>query len=107
GATHGILAYGSTDFAIPEVRHNLAEKGLKTDYLRLRAIPFTKDVEDFFNTHEKVFVVEQNRDAQLATLLKNEYPQFHGKLVSILQYDGMPVTPSHLTNEIASKENLV
>jgi len=107
GAKHGILAYGSTDSAIPEIRHLLNEKGLKTNYLRLRALPFTKEVGEFFEIHEKVFVIEQNRDAQLATLLKDVHPEYHTKLVSILQYDGMPVTPATLAQEIANKEKLV
>ena len=107
GSKCGILAYGSTDFAIPEVRHILEEKGLKTNYLRLRALPFTKEVEDFFAANEKVYVVEQNRDAQVATLLKAEHPEYFNKLVSVLQYDGMPATPAYLAKDIATKENLV
>lgn len=107
GAKHGILAFGSTDFAIPEVRFMLTQKGLKTNYLRLRALPFTKEVDEFIERHDKVFVVEQNRDAQMATLLKSEYPAAATKFVSILQYDGMPITPTHVFKEIAAKENMV
>ncbi len=88
----GIIAYGSSDGAVLEARDRLAERGIHTDYLRPRAFPFGEEVQDFLDAHETVFVVEQNRDAQMKSLLKLEMQgNLADKLVSILHYNGMPI----------------
>lgn len=88
GATLGFIGYGSSDPAIEECR---SLRGGKSSYLRLRAFPFTEAVRSFIEQHEKIFVVEQNRDQQLYRMLLQEYPEHHTKLQSIRQYDGLPL----------------
>ncbi|MGK2927397.1 MAG: 2-oxoacid:acceptor oxidoreductase subunit alpha [Lysobacterales bacterium] len=94
-ATHktrlGVIAFGSSDGAVIEARDRLAEQGVHADYLRLRAFPFGPEVIDFLNAHDTVFVVEQNRDAQMKSLLLLESGGAARGLVSILHYNGMPI----------------
>jgi 2-oxoglutarate ferredoxin oxidoreductase subunit alpha len=87
----GIIAFGSSDGAVIEARDRLAEDGIHVDYLRLRAFPFSQEVIDFLHEHETVFVVEQNRDAQMKSLLMLETNDIADRLVSILHYNGMPI----------------
>jgi 2-oxoglutarate ferredoxin oxidoreductase subunit alpha len=87
----GIIAFGSSDGAVIEARDRLAEQGIHVDYLRIRAFPFGQEVLDFLHNHETVFVVEQNRDAQMRSLLTLETNDVANKLVSILHYNGMPI----------------
>ena len=87
----GIIAFGSSHGAVIEARDRLAEQGINTDYLRLRAFPFNHEVSEFLQGHETVFVVEQNRDAQMKSLLMLETGGAAGSLVSILHYNGMPI----------------
>ena len=70
----------------------MAATGLGFDAMRLRAFPFNQTVEDFIHTHEKVFIIEQNRDGQMRSLLINELNINPQKMISILNYDGMPIT---------------
>lgn len=102
----GIIAYGTTDPAIVESRDQLRlEYDIETDYLRLRAYPFTQEVFDFIASHERVYVAEQNRDAQMASLLKLDLkPTEIGKLRNILHYNGLPVDARSLTDQIAKQE---
>jgi len=87
----GIVAYGSSDGAVIEARDRLAEDGIHADYLRIRAFPFSKEVVDFLRGHDTIFVVEQNRDAQMKSLLMLEANDIADRLVSILHYNGMPI----------------
>jgi 2-oxoglutarate ferredoxin oxidoreductase subunit alpha len=87
----GIIAFGSSHGAVIEARDRLAEQGISTDYLRIRAFPFNHEVSEFLQGHETVFVVEQNRDAQMKSLLTLETGGAAGRLVSILHYNGMPI----------------
>ncbi|MEW5873279.1 MAG: 2-oxoacid:acceptor oxidoreductase subunit alpha [Chloroflexota bacterium] len=104
GAKVGLIAYGSTEPAVQEARHQLAEHGLPTDFLRLRAIPFTAEVDDFLRQHEHVYVVEMNRDGQLNQLLTIEYPELATKLRSIAFTDGLPLTARFVRQAILDKE---
>lgn len=89
---YGIIAYGSSDPAVQEARHILKKQhDIDTHYLRLRALPLTDAVENFISSHKTVSVVEQNRDAQVALILKSECPEIATRLESILHYDGMPL----------------
>ncbi len=88
----GVVAFGSSDGAVIEARDRLVELGIHADYLRLRAFPFGAEVEEFLNAHDTVFVVEQNRDAQMKSLLKLETDSAGGKLISILHYNGLPIS---------------
>jgi 2-oxoglutarate ferredoxin oxidoreductase subunit alpha len=104
----GFLAFGSTDSALVESLDQIKKHyGLETDYMRIRAYPFAHAIHDFVAAHERVYVVEQNRDAQLASLLKLDLPGDQAaKLRSILHYNGMPVDAESITTEFAVKEGL-
>jgi 2-oxoglutarate/2-oxoacid ferredoxin oxidoreductase subunit alpha len=104
----GILAFGTTDFALHESLDQIKnEYGQSVDYMRIRAYPFTHEIHDFVASHERIYVVEQNRDAQLASLLKLDLPSDQVvKLRSILHYNGLPVDARTITEEFATKEGL-
>src|SRR4029450_4002322 len=87
----GIVAYGSSDFAVEEARVLLAKRGLETDYLRLRALPFTPNVAEFVAAHDRIYVVDQNRDRQMYELLVVGTGGNSTKLRSIRHYDGFPL----------------
>jgi len=87
----GIIAFGSTDPAIIEAREYLSGEGLATDYLRIRAIPFSKTVEDFIQEHEVVYVIEMNTAGQMHQLLQLEWPALATKLVSLTKNNGVPL----------------
>ncbi|HWN40276.1 MAG TPA: 2-oxoacid:acceptor oxidoreductase subunit alpha [Gammaproteobacteria bacterium] len=90
-AAVGIVSIGSCDSAIEEALDRLAAKGIQADYCRIRAFPFGKKVRQFLEQHERIFVVEQNRDAQLKTLLLAETQYPPARLTSILHYGGLPM----------------
>jgi 2-oxoglutarate ferredoxin oxidoreductase subunit alpha len=92
GSNIGLLAYGTTDAIIPELRALLNEKSIPTDYLRIRAWPLTDTIGDFIKSHQKVFVLEQNRDGQMRELLVQKFPDQAHKMISILSYDGWPIS---------------
>jgi 2-oxoglutarate ferredoxin oxidoreductase subunit alpha len=86
-----ILTLGSTDGACKEALDLLAEQNINLNYCRVKAFPFTEAVREFIEQHDVVYVVEQNRDAQLRTLLITDIEADQNKLVSVLHYNGMPV----------------
>ncbi len=104
-ATVGIIAYGSSHWAVEEARDQLREEaGLRTSYLRLRAYPFTAEVGEFIRRHEQVFVVEQNRDAQmLSLLLMDGEGATAGRLRSVRHYNGLPIDARSVTDEILAQ----
>jgi 2-oxoglutarate ferredoxin oxidoreductase subunit alpha len=102
----GVIWFGSTGAAMAEALAELARMGVHLDRLRLRAFPFADAVADFIAAHEHVFVVEQNRDAQLRMLIVNECEVDPGKLIPVLHYDGTPITERFITREIAEKARL-
>lgn len=104
GAKIGFIAFGSTTPAIEEARHLLLEGGIKTSFLRVRAIPFTKEVDEFIGKHERIYVVEMNRDGQMHQLLTIEFPQYAMKLKSIAFMDGLPLTANFVRNAILNHE---
>ena len=102
----GLIAYGTTHWALIESRDQLKnEAGLETSYLRLKAYPFTTEVAEFIDAHERVYVIEQNRDAQMLSLLKMECtPAQFSKLRSILHYVGLPIDGRSVTTELLKQE---
>jgi 2-oxoglutarate ferredoxin oxidoreductase subunit alpha len=104
GAKVGIISYGSTDAAVMEARDYLAEGGLKTDYLRLRAVPFTAEVKDFIEKHDVVYVIEMNRDGQMHKILRLEYPEATMKLISLAKHDGLPLNARWVKEAIELQE---
>jgi 2-oxoglutarate/2-oxoacid ferredoxin oxidoreductase subunit alpha len=99
----GIVYYGSTSPAMNEAFDSLRAQNVHVDLLRLRAFPFGAAVDQFIATHEHVFVVEQNRDAQLRTLLVAEQDVNPAKLEPVLHFDGTPITARFITAEIAAR----
>jgi len=100
-ARFGAIYYGSTSPSMNEALEALAQKNIFVNALRVRAFPFADEIADFVQSHSKVFVIEQNRDAQLRTLLVNEAHINPASLVSILHYDGTPITARFITGEIS------
>ncbi len=102
----GILAYGTSHWGIVEARDQMrSEYNLETDYLRLRAYPFTKEVVEFIDKHERVYVVEQNRDRQMFDLLRLDLtPERIAKLRSIAHIHGLPLDARSVTDELISME---
>jgi 2-oxoglutarate ferredoxin oxidoreductase subunit alpha len=90
-----------------EAHHALEEMGVHLDSMRIRGFPFQDEVFDFIRDHEQVFVVEQNRDGQLKSLLVNEGGVHPARLVSILHYDGTPITARFIVKAIADKMKAV
>jgi 2-oxoglutarate ferredoxin oxidoreductase subunit alpha len=105
GNPAAILAFGSTHFAVVEAREQLRDAGIDVDYLRLRALPFSPEVADFIERHDRVYVVEQNRDGQVFGLLRQELPgRLIDKLVSIRHYNGVPIDAHAITDPLLDAE---
>jgi 2-oxoglutarate ferredoxin oxidoreductase subunit alpha len=104
GATVGVIGFGSTESAIREARDQLAEKGLKTDFMRVRAIPLTEEVEEFIGSHEHTYVVEMNRDGQLHKIISLAYPEYATRLRPVSYLDGLPFTARFVREAILAKE---
>jgi len=108
GRDVGIIAYGTTHHAVVEARDRLSEQGFQTDYLRVRALPFAQDVTAFIERHDRVYVVEQNRDGQLYSLLKSELPPHLSEhLQSIRHYNGVPIDAAAITEPLLGAEKPV
>jgi 2-oxoglutarate ferredoxin oxidoreductase subunit alpha len=105
GARIGFIAYGTTDFALEESRHQLrSEKGIETSYFRLRALPFTEELKAFIATHDRVYVVEQNRDGQMADMIRLEVGRDQEKLRKVLHYTGLPCDARTITDAVLEME---
>jgi 2-oxoglutarate ferredoxin oxidoreductase subunit alpha len=104
----GIIAFGTSDFGIRESRDQmLKEYKFDTDYLRLRAYPFSREVHEFVAAHDKVYVVEQNRDAQMLSLLKLDLDANQiVKLQSVRHFNGLPLDARSVTDEIVTQEGI-
>ena len=104
----GVIAYGSSDYAVLESLDQIKnEYKTSVDYLRIRAYPFAQEIHDFVASHDRVYVIEQNRDAQMQSLLKLDLPAEQVvKLRSILHYGGLPLDARSITEEFATKEGL-
>jgi 2-oxoglutarate ferredoxin oxidoreductase subunit alpha len=102
----GLIAFGSTHWALEEARDQLREEsGLRTSYLRIRAYPFTPEIDEFIRRHDRVYVVEQNRDAQMrALLLMDGDPGHATRLKSVLHYNGLPIDARSITDGILAQE---
>jgi 2-oxoglutarate ferredoxin oxidoreductase subunit alpha len=104
----GLIAFGTTHHAVVEARDVLAERGLSLDYLRVRALPLAGSIADFVRDHQRVYVIEQNRDGQLYDLLRLELPaELAGRLRSIRHYDGRPIPAEAITRPLLELEEAV
>ncbi len=102
GARVGIIAYGSSDPAVAEARHILdVLHETPTSYLRIRALPANPAIRDFIARYDRIYLVEQNRDAQMAGILKVEYPELAAKIKSVLHYNGLPIDAQMIVDGIA------
>ncbi len=102
----GLIGYGTSHFATEESRDQLLEETkVETSYFRLRAYPFTPELASFIDAHERVYVIEQNRDGQLLQLMKLELtPDQQKKLRSVLHYNGLPIDARSITDDVLAQE---
>jgi 2-oxoglutarate ferredoxin oxidoreductase subunit alpha len=106
GGSVGIIAYGTSDSAVQEARYHLAKRhGIATNYLRIRALPSTAEVEEFINRNQVVYVVDQNRDGQMATILRGEIYYLAPKIRSVRHYNGMPLDAETVLGQIVDQES--
>ncbi len=103
-ASVGIIAYGSTENAIFEAQEQLEqENGIQSEFLRVRAVPFTKEVDEFIKRHDQIFVVEMNRDSQMLQILYTEYPQYATRFKAVAYHDGLPAAAKWVREGILEK----
>lgn len=105
-AAIGLIAYGTTDASMREARDRLAAQGVKTDYLRIRALPFTSQLNDFIANHERVYVIEQNRDGQMFDLIKLHCGDIAHKTSSIRHYNGLPIDATSIVEGVLAGEKV-
>jgi 2-oxoglutarate ferredoxin oxidoreductase subunit alpha len=103
GARIGIVTVGGCEPAVLEALDILSRRGIEADYMRLRGFPFDESVEAFLDEHDTIFVIEQNRDAQLRSLLTLETPVPKEKLRSVLVYGGFPLSAKHVIDGLAGQ----
>ena len=106
GAEVGLIAFGSSHPALLEARAELAAAGVPTSYLRARALPLHASVAEFVKQHERVYVVEQNRDGQLAERIRLESPERAALVRSVLHYDGLPLDARSVTDGVLAHEGM-
>jgi 2-oxoglutarate ferredoxin oxidoreductase subunit alpha len=102
-ALSGVIFFGTSTYAAIEALELLAEEGIHLDAMRPRAFPFGKAFRDFVDAHERIFVIEQNRDAQFRSLMMIELGTDAAKLISVLNYDGMPITADNIFRQIRDR----
>jgi len=102
----GLIGFGTTHWALIESRDQLLEEAdVKTSYFRLRAYPFTEELREFIDAHERVYIVEQNRDAQMRQLMTLDLsPERQLKLRSVLHYNGLPIDARSITDDVLAQE---
>jgi 2-oxoglutarate/2-oxoacid ferredoxin oxidoreductase subunit alpha len=100
GVKTGIICYGSSYEPVREARDRLKAAGLKTNHMLIRALPLTSEVRDFLVEHDTIYLIEQNRDGQMAAIIKDENPDLGSKLTSILVYNGLPMAAGEVVKQI-------
>src|SRR5260221_3332431 len=105
GAEIGIIAYGSSNPGVIEARDILAHEGIKTSYERLRALPLGDATQEFLAKHDRVYVVENNFDGQMAELVRLEFPEFATRITSLAHCDGLPLTARWIAQHILEQEH--
>jgi len=107
-ASIGIIGFGTSHWAIEESRDQLEkEYGVKSAYLRLRAYPFTDELTTFLDRYERIYIVEQNRDAQMLALMRLDITaDHHAKVRSVLHYSGLPIDARSVTDDIIQQEGI-
>jgi 2-oxoglutarate ferredoxin oxidoreductase subunit alpha len=108
GAKLAFIAYGTSHMSIEESRHQLrTERGIEASYMRLRALPLPRELAAFVASHERVYVVEQNRDGQMADLIRLEVGDEQKRIRKILHYDGLPIHARFVTDAVVEMEEHV
>lgn len=100
GVKVGVICFGSSYEPVREARDRLRAAGFQTNHLLLRALPLCQEVKEFLAAHEVIYLVEQNRDGQMAAIFKEEWPELGAKIVSVLIYDGLPATAGEIVRQI-------
>lgn len=100
----GIIAFGSTTTAVLEARDDLAGRGISTDYLRLRALPITKEATDFVREHDRVYIIEMNRDGQAYQIISNDITDGAASIISLTHNDGLALTAEWIVDAIQAEE---
>ncbi|MEZ4686385.1 MAG: 2-oxoacid:acceptor oxidoreductase subunit alpha [Bacteroidia bacterium] len=100
GSDTGLIFFGTTAYAATEAMDRLKAQDVKLDAMRLKAFPFSQEVVDFVNAHERIFVAEQNKDGQMRSLLINELNIDPKRIISVLNYDGTPITAADIVSQI-------
>ena len=103
GAELGLVSLGGCHAAVLEAVRRLSEQGIAVDYMRIRGFPFDAAVADFLNAHESCFVIEQNRDAQLRSLLMLETGVPRDKMIAVLDYGGLPLTAQFVVDAVTGQ----
>jgi 2-oxoglutarate ferredoxin oxidoreductase subunit alpha len=103
GARTGVITLGSCDLAVREALDQLADAGIPVDFMRVRGFPFVADVRAFVEEHDDCFVVEQNRDGQLRSLIAMETGISSERMRSILVYGGFPLSAKHVVDHVLGK----
>ena len=98
----GVIYFGGSDYSMSEALDELSSEGITLDSMRIRAFPFGNEVHDFITNHDLIFIVEQNRDAQMKKLILAETNTSPDKIISVLCFDGMPITAHFISTEIGS-----
>ncbi len=106
GAGFGIISFGSCDPAVQEARVYLAQQGIRSDYMRVRALPFSREVSEFIHSHPYSYVVELNRDGQLRQLLSLEVPECAASLISLAHLDGLPLSAEWVESAVRTRETV-
>jgi 2-oxoglutarate ferredoxin oxidoreductase subunit alpha len=106
GAEVGLIAFGSSHWAMLEARVQLAAAGVRTSYLRVRGLPLHASVAEFVKQHDRVYVIEQNRDGQLAERIKLESPERAARVKSVLHYDGLPLDAQSVVDGVLAHEGV-
>lgn len=104
GAKVGLIAMGSTEPAVIEAQDILKKNGLQTDFMRVRALPFSREIREFIKNHERNYVIELNRDGQLKQILSIEYCDLTDRLISLAYIDGLPMTAKWIVESVTDKE---
>lgn len=107
GARVALIGFGSTDPAILEARDLLAAEGIETSYMRIRSLPFQEDIRSFLEEHERIYVVELNRDGQMKQLLTMYFSEYGAKLRQVSHIDGMPITARWIFDRIREMEEAI
>ena len=98
--SYGVIYFGTSEASSREALDYLAEEGVSIDAMRVRSFPFNDEVESFIDSHERTFVIEQNRDSQMKILLAGECGVSPGKLVPVTNFNGLPITATMIINQI-------